>query len=134
MKNKQYYRGLVEKYFNAETSGAEEIILRSFLARTEDAAFDDVKAVMGYTVLRKRMGTSRARVDMRWVRYAAVCCFAIAAAFLMIPSKIFDKCYSDNSGARVSDARIVMNTVDEQFSQFFAASEIESYEMNKDEE
>jgi len=43
-----YWKKLTEKYFEAQTSPAEERALRRFLARTDDPWFDEVKAVAGY--------------------------------------------------------------------------------------
>lgn len=125
MKNKQYYLELVDKYYNAETSESEEIRLRRFLADTDDQAFDDVKAVMGYTALRKRMETTRVGRNMGWVAYA-VCCCLIAAAVIIPSSFNADRCYVDYSGERITDSNIVMDAVDEQLAQFFAASEKDS--------
>jgi len=48
MKDKQYYIDLTERYFDAETSVAEEKELRAFLAETTDEDFNEVKAVMGF--------------------------------------------------------------------------------------
>ena len=47
-KNKQYYLDLVERWFDAETSEAEESDLRAFVAATDDPDFDAVRATMGY--------------------------------------------------------------------------------------
>lgn len=138
MNRKKYFQGLVEKYFNAEASESEEIRLRRFLAHTDDKTFDDVKAVMGYTSLRKRMEVSRVSRNQRWMRNAIVCACAVVAAFILIPSISADKCYMDNSGDRISDANIVMDAVDEQLAQFFAVSDKEpddkQVQTGKDEE
>ncbi|MCQ2160888.1 MAG: hypothetical protein MJY97_07350 [Bacteroidales bacterium] len=125
MKNKRYYIELVEKYFNAETSESEEIRLRRFLADTDDEDFDDVKAVMGYTALRKRMETTRVSRNMGWAAYAVCCC--LVAAAVIIPSSInSDRCYVDYSGERITDSNIVMDAVDEQLTQFFSAGDNDS--------
>ena len=49
-KNKEYYLELVERWFDAETSEAEEQELKRFLAGTEDPDFDEARAAFGYLV------------------------------------------------------------------------------------
>ena len=44
----QYYLDLVERWFDAETSEAEEHELKLFLASTDDPAFDEARAAFGY--------------------------------------------------------------------------------------
>ena len=46
--NKNYYKRLSQKYFEATLSQREERRLMRFLATTEDPEFDEVKAVAGY--------------------------------------------------------------------------------------
>lgn len=48
MNRKAYYMDLAERWFEAETSEAEERELKSFLATTDDPAFDEVRAAMGF--------------------------------------------------------------------------------------
>ena len=43
-----HWKRLTGKYFEAETTPAEERALMRFLAQTRDPWFDEVKAVMGY--------------------------------------------------------------------------------------
>ena len=47
-RNNEYYLELVERWFDAETSEAEEKELKRFLATTEDPAFDEARAAFGY--------------------------------------------------------------------------------------
>ena len=47
-KDKQYYLDLAERWFDAETSEAEEKELRRFLAATEDPDFDEARAALGF--------------------------------------------------------------------------------------
>ena len=46
-RNNEYYLELVERWFDAETSEAEEKELKRFLATTEDPAFDEARAAFG---------------------------------------------------------------------------------------
>ena len=47
-KDKQYYLDLAERWFDAETSEAEEKELKRFLAATEDPDFDEARAALGF--------------------------------------------------------------------------------------
>ena len=47
-RNNEYYLELVERWFDAETSEAEEKELKRFLATTEDPAFDEARAAFGF--------------------------------------------------------------------------------------
>ena len=46
--NKEYYLELVERWFDAGTSEAEEQELKRFLAGTDDPAFDEARAAFGF--------------------------------------------------------------------------------------
>jgi len=50
-----HYIKLVERYFEAETTPEEELALREFLARTDDPAFDEARAVLGYFSAQRSM-------------------------------------------------------------------------------
>lgn len=54
--SQQYWRGLVERYFDAQTTEAEEARLKAFLLSEEATAleFDEVRAVMGVAAVIRR--------------------------------------------------------------------------------
>ena len=53
--DKQYWMELSARYFDAETTGGEEARLRAFAATTEDPDFDELRAVMGFVAVGRRM-------------------------------------------------------------------------------
>ena len=55
-----YWKELVERYFEAETTPEEELALREFLARTDDPAFDEARAVLGYAAAQRSRHAARA--------------------------------------------------------------------------
>ena len=59
MKSKSYYKHLVQKYFDAQTSQREEDRLKRYLASVDDPWFDEAKAVMGYVCLQRRLHSSK---------------------------------------------------------------------------
>lgn len=72
--NKNYYKHLSQKYFEATLSQREKRRLMRFLSTTDDPDFDEVKAVAGYfAVGRSASGLLVRRIDFRpWVYASAV--------------------------------------------------------------
>lgn len=77
-----HWKKLTEKYFEAQTSPAEERALMRFLARTRDPWFDEVKAVMGY--LRASAPAREPAAPARWPLRALPLAFAAACTALLI--------------------------------------------------
>lgn len=50
-KDKKYWLDLRDRYFEAETTEEEERKLRRFAAMTQDADFQELQAVMGFTAM-----------------------------------------------------------------------------------
>lgn len=78
-KNKQYYLDLVERWFDAETSEAEESDLRAFVAATDDPDFDAVRATMGYCAAASSL---RAYSSKRLITIFAIAA-SVAVAFFI---------------------------------------------------
>ena len=72
-----YWEDLAERYFQAETSEAEEAQLRRFLCTDEarDARFDEVRATMSYLYVAR---TKRAKSGTPLLIALAACLSAIA--------------------------------------------------------
>lgn len=58
MMNKNYYKQLSRRYFEASLSPRQERRLMRFLSRTEDSDFDAIKAVAGYFAAGKDLRAS----------------------------------------------------------------------------
>lgn len=73
MNNKEYYTQLAQRYFEAETTLAEERELMAFLAADDDPVFDELRAVMYMCrVLAKPKRKSVSYKPIRWISAAAV--------------------------------------------------------------
>ena len=94
-KNRQYYLDLAGRWFDAETTEAEEQELRGFLAGTEDPSFDEVRAAFGFlaaekavaeapqeAVSRKLQSSASQRSFLRFWPAVAVAASVAAAFFL----------------------------------------------------
>ena len=77
--NKNYYKLLSQRYFDATLSRRQERRLMRFLSTTEDPDFDEVKAVSGYFAAgRSANGAAVRSIDFRpWV-YASVVAASLA--------------------------------------------------------
>ena len=74
-----YWEDLAERYFQAETTEAEEARLCRFLCSDEarDARFDELRATMSYLYVCRPKYKSGAKVPFRYIALAA-CLSAIA--------------------------------------------------------
>lgn len=114
----EYWKELTEKYFDGETTPAEEASLRRFLSGTEDPAFDDVKAVMGYFSIRKRHRAARRSV--RRIMSVAAAAAAISIVAVLGPHVLGrDTCMMVAYGEKTTDKTIVMNDVHDTLTSLF---------------
>ncbi|MBE6288273.1 MAG: hypothetical protein E7099_08855 [Mediterranea massiliensis] len=114
MKDKAYWLALAQRYFEAETTLAEEAALKQFLAtaEAEGSEFDELRAVMGYlSVGRKlhRQPLAKAK-NHRPIWWAAA---AIVTLLLLLPpiQGLWDEknvCVAYVGGQKVSDTNKVM--------------------------
>lgn len=111
----EYWRGLIGRYFEAETTGAEEQQLRLFLT-TEDAAnkeFDEIKAVMGFLVTGKALYHSQKKKyfplpAVRWVAAAVIFLMAGAVTWRIVDHRQ-NICVAYIYGEKCTDTREVMS-------------------------
>ncbi len=106
--NKKQAKELLRRYFEAETSDAEERQLRAFLVSDEarGAGFDEARAVMSFLAVGRRRPK---RVSMR--KAAAWAASFLAAASLGIGWMVFqerNECVAYVYGEKVTNAEIVM--------------------------
>lgn len=113
-----YWKSLVEKYFEAETTPEEEERLRGFLAGTEDPAFDEAKAVMGYFSVRKGQRAVHRTMYGLW-RIAAAAAALILVAVLGWRLTDRNACMMVAYGEKTTDKTIVMSDVHDILTDLF---------------
>lgn len=114
----EYWKELTEKYFDGETTPAEEASLRRFLSGTEDPSFDDVKAVMGYFSIRKLHRAARRSVRrIISVTAAAAAISLVAVLGLHVLGR--ETCMMVAYGEKTTDKTIVMNDVHDTLTSLF---------------
>lgn len=134
-KNKQYYLDLVERWFDAETTEAEETDLKLFLAGTDDPAFDEARAAFGYLSAQAAAAkvvpvASKQRRVIRFVPAIAVAA-SLAAAFVLgrltatdvtvkVEQSLGGSYYSYVNGIKVADEEFAMREMESTLEDLFA--------------
>ncbi len=146
-KDKQYYLDLAERWFDAETSEAEEKELRRFLAATEDPDFDEARAALGFLAASSLssadaasslraglLGTSATTASgsksRRWLVPALGIAASLAIAFFAgrftAPVEVVPvgagTCVSYVHGVEVNDEDFAVATMESTLSDFFSPS------------
>ena len=126
-KDYQYWKEMARRYFDAETTEAEERMLKRFAASPEadGAEWDDLRAVMGYATIGKRIrgqvaanNTIPLRRMPQWMRIAAA---AVFAGLILLPITMWltdsqdsldeDICIAYVNGHRVTDPAQVIQAM-----------------------
>lgn len=134
MKDKQYYIELADRYFEAETTVAEEKELLEFLAYTDDADFEEVKVVMGFFVTKTKAETKpKTRTRTRSFvlhRLALTAAAVILALIIVVPAMVgrSSSCVMIADGERTTDGDVVMSEMDRQMAMLFSNDEDNSVE------
>ena len=126
-KDYQYWKEMARRYFDAETTEAEERMLKRFAASPEadGAEWDELRAVMGYATVGKRLHGQAAtthtiplRPRRRWI--PAVAAASILLALAAVPTVKWltadesaekDICIAYVNGHRVTDPAQVIQAM-----------------------
>ncbi len=131
-RNNEYYLELVERWFDAETSEAEEKELKRFLATTEDPAFDEARAAFGFLAassLRAEAPASATPAYGRWLVPALGIAASLAIAFIAgrytAPVEVVPvsngSCVSYVHGVEVADEDFAVATMENTLQDLFSA-------------
>jgi hypothetical protein len=77
MTDKEKYKDLIRRYWNAETTPEEEQDLAQYVAIVDDAEFDDIRAVLGFLSIGRDKIVRRARL-VRIYSFAAIAVTIVA--------------------------------------------------------
>ena len=116
-----YWKSLIDKYFEAETTPEEERALREFLARTDDPAFDEARAVLGYFSAQRSRRATRGRV-VRLTGFAAAAAGLALVAVLghsLLP-RTDDTCVMYAYGEKNTDTQVVLDDVNNTLTNLFS--------------
>ena len=135
-RNNEYYKELVERWFEAETTEAEEKELKLFLARTEDPAFDEARAALGFlraassTTASSTTASSVAAKGFRRMIPALAVAASVAVAFVLgrvsAPVEVVPvangTCVSYVHGVEVADEDFAVATMENTLYDLFSVS------------
>ncbi len=129
--NKKYWNSLVDRYFEGETTEAEESELKAFLAsgESEDPCFDEAKAVMGLFVAGRRRAAKvrRRRKAAVWMSAAAVTAIFVSVGVLMERQT----CVMWENGVEITDRQeIIASAEDALFNIFSSGTDAEEELVN----
>ena len=119
-----YWKELTDKYFEAETTPEEERALREFLARTDDPAFDEARAVLGYLSAQRSHRAARIRVRTLTASLAAAAAIALVAILghdsVTLPD---DTCVIYAYGEKNTDRQAVLDDMNQTLAELFAGNQ-----------
>lgn len=125
--DKQYWIKLSEKYFDAETTEREEAQLREFAAATDDPAFDELRAVMGFVAMGRRMERqAKAQVPSIPIRFywriggIAAGILLVVGFFALKYSLVEADCVAYVNGLEITNPELVMELMQQTMSDFSA--------------
>lgn len=137
MTDKEKYTRLMQRYWEAETTPAEERELARYAARMDDPAFDQLRGVLGYlSVGRTTRVRKGRRVRMYPIAAAAAGIAAVIALALTLrfaPARQADDlCVRYAYGVKSADSDAIMTSVESSLADFFAGetpAEVQLFEM-----
>lgn len=124
MTDKEKYKRLEQRYWEAETTPEEERDLSQYVTTTDDPTFDEVRFVLGYLSVGKKRKERRIQA-IRAYSFAAVFAIAILVVVLGInlhnyaPMRGEDICVSYYYGEKIDDNGEIMDSVESSLSDFF---------------
>lgn len=122
MTDKEKYTILMQRYWEAETTPAEERDLARYVARVDDPDFDELRGVLGYLSVDCEKRARQARA-VRICSFAAVaaCLVAVAVFGLNLrPRRAGDLCVRYAYGVQTTDNGMVLSDVETSLADFFA--------------
>lgn len=119
-----YWKQLIDKYFEAETTPEEELALREFLASTDDPAFDEARAVLGYFSAQRSRRAARIRVRTLTASLAAAAAIALVAILGHSTTPgTEDNCVIYAYGEKNTDRQAVLDDMNQTLAELFAGNQ-----------
>ena len=119
-----YWKQLIDKYFEAETTPEEELALREFLASTDDPAFDEARAVLGYFSAQRSRRAARIRVRTLTASIAAAAAIALVAILGHDTVTLQDDTFVIYAyGEKNTDRQAVLDDMNQTLAELFAGNQ-----------
>ena len=124
MTEKEKYKALVQRYWEAGTTPEEERALALYAAGTDDPDFEEIRGVLGYlSIGREKKARKTRNVWMYSFAAVAACIVAFVAIGLNLGKQesiaASDKWMRYAYGVASSDREMIMESVDASLADFF---------------
>ena len=119
------YMDLMQRYFEGETSPAEEKDLAVYVASSDDPAFDELRGTLGFLSIGREIKKRKIR-NVRFYSIAAAAC-AVGVLCIGLSAKVDrapvlkDGCIGYYYGEKIENTALVMNSIDASLADFFGA-------------
>ena len=124
MTEKEKYKALVQRYYDAETTPEEERELALYAAGTDDPDFKEIRGVLGYLSIGREKKARKSR-KIRMYSFAAVAASIVAVVAIGLnlgkqeSIAASDKWMRYAYGVASSDREMIMESVDASLADFF---------------
>ena len=120
MTDKEKYTALMQRYWEAETTPAEERARARYAARTDDPDFEELRGVLGYLSLGRARRAGQARTVRIWSLAAVAACIAIVLAIgLSAPRGKGERYIRYTYGQPTTDKELIMESVENSLKEMF---------------
>ena len=120
MTEKEKYKALVQRYWDAETTPEEERELALYAAGTDDPDFLEIRGVLGYLSIGKQKKARKARTTLTYSLAAVAAGVAVMVAIgLHLGRRSSDEWERYTYGEFSSDKEVIMAAVDASLADFF---------------
>ena len=119
MNDKEKYLGLMQRYFDAETSPEEEKELALYAASTDDPAFGDLRGVLGYLGIGRQKKAKKARAVRFFSLVAAASIAIVTAIGITLSNQNHNSCVRYTYGDKDDDETLIMESVESSLADFF---------------
>ena len=122
MTDKEKYIALMQRYWDAETTPAEEKALALYAASTDDPAFQELRGVLGYLSIGRQNKAKKVRT-VRFFSMVAAASVAIATALgITLSNQRQNSCIRYTYGNKEDDETLIMESVESSLADFFAGN------------
>lgn len=122
MTDKEKYIALMQRYWDAETTPAEEKALALYAASTDDPDFEELRGVLGYLSI----GNQKIAKKIRSVRFFLIVTAAsiaiVTAIGIILSNQNHNSCIRYTYGDKDDDEALIMESVESSLADFFAGN------------
>lgn len=120
---------LIDRYFDATATDAEERELRLTLATTplSSEKIDEARAVMGYFAATRNVAAKKPAIGASWLRVAAAIAVAVVCGTALLTyqpgDKVADRCVAYIGETEITDSHVVLAMMRSELSEIGEASQ-----------